>query len=160
MRTSPIPSSLEVFSPHRIKKLGFFLILGILSISAASACSDEAQPNLTHTPTPYAGGTTETQSTDPQTASLNPTDPGESVPRSTSENLLRDIPQSQHDQLDLQISELTENIEILAECAVEAGDAVPQPGSLGEPEWYAKAAIVYSACATSKATGVDFTGGS
>ena len=52
-----------------------------------------------------------------------------------------------------------DNLQILADCAAEAGDAVPVPGSPGEAQWYAQAAVNYSACAASEATGVDFTGG-
>ena len=51
-----------------------------------------------------------------------------------------------------------ENPQILAACANEAGDDVPAPGSPGEADWYAYAAVKYNACAASKSTGVDFTG--
>ena len=62
-------------------------------------------------------------------------------------------------QLDQQIIDLQANPHILAECAREAGQTVPDAGAPGEAEWYGQAAITYAACAASKATGVDFTGG-
>ena len=85
--------------------------------------------------------------------------PGQPTPQATDDPSLRDITSSQHGQLDQLIAELMENPEILADCANEAGDAVPAPGSPGEADWYAQAAIKYSACAASEGTGVDFTGG-
>ena len=84
--------------------------------------------------------------------------PGQPTPQPTDAPNLRDIGPSQHRQLDEQIADLQASPQILAECAAEAGDPVPAPGSEGEAEWYGQAAIRYSPCAASKATGVDLTG--
>ncbi len=68
----------------------------------------------------------------------------------------KDLTDAQHRDIDAQITELRKSVDILAECARENGDSVPAPGSEGEIEWYAAAAIKYAACASSKTTGVDW----
>ena len=69
-----------------------------------------------------------------------------------------DLTDAQHEDIDAQISELRKTPAVLAECARENGDSVPAPGSTGEVEWYARAAIQYANCASSKTTGVDWGG--
>ena len=68
----------------------------------------------------------------------------------------RDLTDAQHEDIDAQISELRKTPAVLAECARENGDNVPDPGSDGEIEWYAHAAIQYATCASSKTTGLDW----
>ena len=115
----------------------------------------------TYTPIPAPGGTTNVQPANTQAAhsGSSPSAPGQPGPQPTDDPRLRDISPAQHQQLDQQIADLHANPQILADCAAESGDAVPPPGSPGEAEWYGQAAIRYSACAASKATGVDLTGG-
>lgn len=125
---------------------GILLVLGVLLGSALAACNSEPEPYPSYTP----AVTDSTPSVQP--AGVAPGQP-------TDDPNLRDITSSQREQLDQLIDELMENPQILAECAAEAGDAVPAPGSPGEADWYAQAAVKYSACAASKGTGVDFTGG-
>ena len=69
-----------------------------------------------------------------------------------------DFTSAQHEDIDAQIAELRKTPEVLEQCARENGDSVPAPGSTGEVEWYARAAIQYAACASSKTTGVDWGG--
>ena len=70
----------------------------------------------------------------------------------------KDLTDAQQKDMDAQIAELRKSPDVLAECARENGDSVPAPGSAGEIEWYAAAAIKYAACASSKTTGVDLRG--
>ena len=70
----------------------------------------------------------------------------------------KDLTDAQHKDIDAQIAALRKSPDVLAECARENGDSVPPPGSTGEIEWYAAAAIKYAACASSKTTGVDLRG--
>ena len=146
---------------------GLLAALAALLLVACSQTTPEEEPDIQATvdaavaqalsdvPVP---GPTPGQPTLANPSPLGPT-PGQPTTQATDDPNLRDISQSQHEQLDELITELMENPQILATCANEAGDAVPAPGSPGEAEWYAGAAIRYSACAAIKATGVDFTGG-
>ena len=112
--------------------------------SAIAACNSQPEPYPTYTP----AATDSTPNAQPAgTASGQPT------PQPTDDPSLQDITSSQHEQLDQLIAELMENPEILAACANETGDAVPAPGSPGEANWYAQAAIKYSACAANEGTG-------
>ena len=129
---------------------GILLVLNVLLGSAIAACNSQPEPYPSYTP----AATDSTPSAQPAGIA-----PGQPTPQATDDPSLRDITSSQHGQLDQLIAELMENPEILADCANEAGDAVPAPGSPGEADWYAQAAIKYSACAASEGTGVDFTGG-
>ena len=70
----------------------------------------------------------------------------------------KDLTDAQHKDIDAQIVALRKSPDVLAECARENGDSVPAIGSTGEVEWYARAAIQYAACASSKTTGVDWGG--
>ena len=70
----------------------------------------------------------------------------------------KDLTDAQQKDMDAQIAELRKSPDVLAECARETGDRVPAPGSAGEIEWHAAAAIKYAACASSKTTGVDLRG--
>ena len=124
---------------------GIPLVLIVLLGSLIAACNSQPEPYPTYTP----AATDSTPNAQPAgTASGQPTD----------DPSLQDITSSQHEQLDQLIAELMENPQILASCANEAGDDVPAPGSPGEADWYAQAAVKYNACAASKSTGVDFTG--
>ena len=89
----------------------------------------------------------------------NPATPNPPTPQPTDNPSLRDLTADQREELDQQIANLSEIVQILAECAAEAGETVPAPGSPGEAGWYAQAAITHSACAATKGTGIDFTGG-
>ena len=82
--------------------------------------------------------------------------PTVAVPTQPTSDVGKDLTESQHKDIDAQIAELRKSPDILAECARENGDSVPAPGSAGEIEWYAAAAIKYAACASSKTTGVDW----
>ena len=82
--------------------------------------------------------------------------PTVAVPIQPTSVVGKDLTESQYKDIDAQIAELRKSPDILAECARENGDSVPAPGSTGEIEWYAAAAIKYAACASSKTTGVDW----
>ena len=130
---------------------GALLVLGVLLGLAIAACDSQSEPYPTYTP---AAATDATPGAQPVGVA-----PGQPTPQATDDPSLRDITSSQHEQLDQLIAELIESPHILADCANESGDDVPAPGSPGEADWYAQAAVKYSACAVSKGTGVDFTGG-
>ena len=132
---------------------GILSVLGVLLGLAIVACDSQPDPYPTYTPASPAGISATPDGQPAGEAFSQPT------PHPTDDPNLRDITSSQREQLNQLIGELMENPQILAECAAEAGDAVPAPGSPGEADWYTQAAIKYSACAVSKATGVDFTGG-
>ncbi len=131
---------------------GVLLVLSVLLVLALAACTSQPESSPTYTPAVATDATA--ASSQPDEGSL-----GQSTPQPTDDPNLRDITSAQHDQLDQLIAELAEGPQVLADCAAEAGDDVPAPGSLGEADWYAQAAVKYSACAASKGTGVDFTGG-
>ena len=152
-------------------------LLAVLVALLLVACSETATPDIQATidaavnealsdsqSTPSAGSTAN-QPTDadnlPTNADSSRNEVARSDPTSQPDDdpTLRDISQSQHEQLDQLLVELAENPEILATCAREAGDTVPAPGASGEAAWYAQAAVKYSACAASESTGIDFTGG-
>ena len=154
------------------KTLATLTVLALLLAPALACAGDQATngkptPNPTYTPASVTGA----QPTGPQVTPLairsdRQTPPessglmsGQSTPQPTDDPDLRDITEQQHRQLDQQIADLQSSPQILAECAKEAGDPVPASGSEGEAEWYGQATIRYSACAASKATGVDLTGG-
>ena len=149
-----------------------------LLLTAAVACAGEqtdggqATPYPTYTlyptytPVAAVGSQPGMPTAAPTGAVGQPTSPvsgavtsGQPTPQPTDDPSLRDISPEQHRQLDQQIADLSDSPQILVECAAEAGDPVPAPGSEGEAQWYGQAAIKYSACAASKATGVDLTGG-
>ena len=131
---------------------GLLAALAALLLVACSQTTPEEEPDIQATvdaavaqalsdvPVP---GPTPGQPTLANPSPLGPT-PGQPTTQATDDPNLRDISQSQHEQLDELITELMENPQILATCANEAGDAVPAPGSPGETEWYAGAAIRYS----------------
>ena len=92
-------------------------------------------------------------------ASAAPTTPdGVAPPPEPSPGIRKDLTEAQHQDIDAQIAEMRKSPASLAECARESGDTVPAPGSAGEVDWYAVAAIKYAACAASKSTGVDWEG--
>ena len=126
--------------------------------AVSQALSDEqAIPSVGATPNQSTGGNDDPPvNTSDSSSDATPAPP---TPQPTDDPTLRDISRSQHEQLDQLIAELTENPEILADCARKVGDNVPAPGSSEEAAWYAQAAITYSACAASESTGIDFTGG-
>ena len=85
-------------------------------------------------------------------------DPAVPAPIQPTSDGGKDLTDAQQRDMDAQIAELRKSPDVLAECAGENGDSVPAPGSAGEIEWYAAAAIKYAACASSKTTGVDLRG--
>lgn len=85
-------------------------------------------------------------------------DPAVPAPIQPAPDAGKDLTDAQQRDMDAQIAELRKSPDVLAECAGENGDSVPGPGSAGEIEWYAAAAIKYAACASSKTTGVDLRG--
>ncbi len=85
-------------------------------------------------------------------------DPAVAAPIQPASDAGKDLTDAQQRDMDAQIAELRKSPDVLAECARENRDSVPAPGSAGEIEWYAAAAIKYAACASSKTTGVDLGG--
>ena len=142
------------------------LALLLLLLTVALACTDERtsdlerqeQPYPTYTTVPTHGFTPTAEfSNRPDNTHSSPPTVAAGQPPQLEDPGLRDITADQHQQLDQLIADLRGNPKILAECAVEADHPVPQPGSDGEAQWYGIAAIKYSTCASSKATGVDLT---
>ena len=154
------------------KTLATLTVLALLMTAALACVGDQATngnppPNPTYTPASGTGvqstGPLDTPAAIPANRPTLPESNGlisdQSTPQPTDDPDLRDITEQQHRQLDQQIADLQSSPQILAECAKEAGDPFPAAGSEGEADWYGQAAIRYSACAASKATGVDLTGG-
>ena len=138
------------------------LMLVASSLAAAVACAGADSTAGTLTPAPQERSISPEQGVTPQ-ASLENMPTGSGEPSATAPAPIQpqtgpgiDLTDAQHQDIDSQIAELEKTPAVLAECARENGDTVPTPGSAGETEWYARAAIQYAACASSKTTGLDW----
>ena len=140
------------------------LMLAVSLLGATSACTGVESPPGTFTPVPQERSVSSEQGVSPQASpegvlsgsgESSTTAPAPIQPQSGPG---MDLTDAQHEDIDAQIAELRKTPDVLAQCAKENGDSVPAPGSTGEVEWYARAAIQYAACASSKTTGVDWGG--
>ena len=138
------------------------LMLAVSSLAAAVACAGADSTPGTLAPAPQERSVSPEQGVPPQASPENvPSGSGESsttalAPTHPQTEPRVDLTDAQHEDIDSQIAELEKTPAVLAECATENGDSVPDPGSAGEVEWYARAAIQYAACASSKTTGLDW----
>ena len=156
--------------PKPLKTATLAVTLAVLSAAIACGAADTADrpptPDLAATiqaivtagAQPAGAPAEPTSPATPQTPGA-PASPDQPTPQPTDNPALRDLTPDQREELDRQIANLSEIVQILAECAAEAGETVPAPGSSAEAGWYARAAITHSACAATKGTGIDFTGG-
>ena len=138
------------------------LMLAATSLAAAVACAGADSTPGTLAPALLERSVSPEPGVPPQASLENvpsgsgessATDPAQIQPQ-TGPGI--DLTDAQHQDIDSQIAELEKTPVVLAECATENGDSVPDPGSAGEVEWYARAAIQYAACASSKTTGLDW----
>ena len=138
------------------------LILAVSLLAAAVACAGADSTPGTLAPAPQERSVSPEQGVPPQASPENvPSGSGESsatdpAPIQPQTGPGIDLTDAQHQDIDSQIAELEKTPAVLAECATENGDSVPDPGSAGEVEWYARAAIKYATCASSKTTGLDW----
>ena len=140
------------------------LMLAISLLGATLACTGEDSTPGTLTPVPQERSISAEQGVSPQ-ASPEDVPSGSDESSTTAPAPIQpqsgpgiDLTDAQHEDIDAQISELRKTPAVLAECARENGDSVPTPGSAGEIEWYARAAIQYATCASGKTTGINWGG--
>lgn len=148
------------------------ILLGVASLLMASfACAGSDSKPVALTPIPQEQGVPTASNEDATLSTTVPApdsnvapssnvddkpEPSVAAPIQPKPGAGKDLTDAQHKRIDAQIAELRKSPDVLSECARENGDSVPAPGSAGEIEWYAAAAIKYAACASSKTTGLDW----
>ena len=149
------------------------ILLGAASLLVAPfACAGADSKPVALTPVPQEQGVPAASKADVTLSTMVPAsdsnsgsssivkdkpEPSVAAPMQPKPDAGKDLTKAQHKDIDAQIAALRKSPDVLAECARENGDSVPPPGSTGEIEWYAAAAIKYAACASGKITGIDWS---